>query len=209
MTEHERTTPAGSASPTAEEPAVGVPAPDRPELDLTRDTQTAPLASLAADNANAATEPLNPVLNDVWTGLKRLPNYARLATAMAKDPRVPRPAKAALVVGGGYLLSPIDLIPGFIPVAGQLDDLYVVLAALRQAIRSTPEDVAREHLRNAGVKLSDLDDDLGAIRRFVKVAAVKTARFGWRVARQTSQQVLQRANQARERARKGPDHEPL
>lgn len=210
MNEHEEVMRAGDVFPAGQMPGGDAAAAERPELDLDKSAAaTRPIDQSPGDVATVATPPPNPVLNDVWTGIKRLPNYARLATAMARDPRVPRQAKAALVIGGGYLVSPIDLIPGFIPVAGQLDDLYVVLAALRQAIRATPEEVAREHLRNAGVKLSDLDDDLGAIRRFVKVAAVTTARFGWRLAQQTSQQVLQFANQARDRARKGPDHEPL
>lgn len=208
MTENEtHAVPDGGPAASAAEQTGELPALARPELDLDETAPTVPLDKPVT--SQGPTESFNPVMNDIWTGLKRLPNYVRLATAMAKDPRVPRQAKAALFVGGGYLLSPIDLIPGIIPVAGQIDDLYVVLAALRQAIRFTPDDIAREHLRNAGVKLSDLDDDLGAIRRLVKLAAIKTARFSWKLARQTSREVLLIASEARDRARKGMDHEPL
>lgn len=205
MTEHEPRDGNQSAAGTTRTSELPVAA--APPRDPRQTASTAPLGDSVSSQAQS--ESFTPVMNDIWTGLKRLPSYGRLATAMAKDPRVPRQAKAALFVGGGYLISPIDLIPGIIPVAGQLDDLYVVLTALRQAIRSTPEEIAQEHLRAAGVQLSDLDHDLGAIRRLVKLAAVKTARFGWKLTRETSQQLLHIATQARDRARKGPDHEPL
>lgn len=207
MSENETRTPNGGAPAAGEEQTGELPVSARPALDLDETAPTVPLDGPVTRPAD--TESFQPIMNDIWTGLRRLPNYARLATALARDPRVPKPAKAALVAGGGYLLSPIDLIPGIIPVAGQIDDLYVVLTALQQAVRLTPDEVAREHLERAGVQRSDIDDDLRAIRRLVKLAAVKTARYGWKMARQAGQEMLQLANDARDRARKGPDHEPL
>jgi uncharacterized membrane protein YkvA (DUF1232 family) len=205
MTDNEQSVPADNASSTAPlEQQSGDPAPVK---GTNGDQQTAPLVPLPSTGAGQ--EEASPLTDEIWAGLKRLPNYAKLTAALARDPRVPKQAKAMLAVGGGYMISPFDLIPGIIPVAGQIDDLYVMLTALKQAIKVTPDDVAEEHLREAGVTRANLDADLAAIRRLVKVAAVKTARFGWRVAQQTSQQLLQFANQARDRARKGPDHEPL
>lgn len=201
MTDNEQSVPAGKVDANPADQAGDT----APVSGTNGGQQTAPLLPLpssGADNENLLSE-------EIWAGLKRLPNYARLTAALARDPRVPKQAKAMLAVGGGYMVSPIDLIPGIIPVAGQLDDLYVMLTALQQALKATPAVVAQGHLRDAGVTKADLDGDLAAIRRLVKVAAVKTARFGWRVAQQTSRQVLQLANQARDRARKGPDHEPL
>ncbi len=62
----------------------------------------------------------------------------------SRDPRVPWPAKilAALVVG--YALSPIDLIPDFIPVLGYLDDLIVVPLGIALVLRMIPSDVLAE-----------------------------------------------------------------
>ncbi|MGE5517797.1 MAG: YkvA family protein [Bacteroidota bacterium] len=59
----------------------------------------------------------------------------------ARDPRTPWPAKllAALVVA--YALSPIDLIPDFIPVLGYLDDLIVVPLGIWLVLRLIPDDV--------------------------------------------------------------------
>ncbi len=61
-----------------------------------------------------------------------------------EDPRTPRRAK---LLGAGvlaYLVSPIDLIPDFIPVLGQLDDLVVAPAGLFVVWRMIPEEVRRD-----------------------------------------------------------------
>jgi len=73
-----------------------------------------------------------------------------------------------LAIGGLYLVSPIDFVPGLIPVAGQLDDLYVVLTGLRQAIRMSPDDVIDEHFTAVDLQRSSVDEDLTTIRDFVR-----------------------------------------
>jgi uncharacterized membrane protein YkvA (DUF1232 family) len=60
------------------------------------------------------------------------------------DPRVPRRAKVAVAFAGLWVLSPIDLIPEFLPVIGPLDDVVVVALALRYAARQVPRDVLSE-----------------------------------------------------------------
>jgi uncharacterized membrane protein YkvA (DUF1232 family) len=60
--------------------------------------------------------------------LRALPDIARLIARLVADPVLPRAAKVALVAAAVYLLSPIDLVPDFIPFVGYLDD--VVLAAV-------------------------------------------------------------------------------
>ncbi|HUR16989.1 MAG TPA: YkvA family protein, partial [Candidatus Limnocylindrales bacterium] len=67
------------------------------------------------------------------TLVKRLPRYAKLAWALARDPSLSRVRRAAVMAAAAYVVSPIDLVPGFIPVAGQLDDVAVALAAIRLA----------------------------------------------------------------------------
>ena len=119
-------------------------------------------------------------LADFWETLKRLPAYARLVASMARDDRVPWGARSMLVVAGAYLVSPLDLVPGIIPVAGQLDDLYVVLAALRQALRMTPEEVGAEYVERYGLDIDTIDGDLAAIRTLVRVGVVHGARWSMR-----------------------------
>jgi uncharacterized membrane protein YkvA (DUF1232 family) len=73
-----------------------------------------------------------------------LPACATAARRLRGDPRVPRRAKIAVAVAGLWVLSPIDLIPEFLPVIGPLDDVIVVALALRYAARQLPRDVLME-----------------------------------------------------------------
>ena len=63
----------------------------------------------------------------------------------ARDPRVPWYVKALAIVVAAYALSPIDLIPDFIPVLGYLDDLLIVPAGIVLVVRLTPPDILAEH----------------------------------------------------------------
>src|SRR5215212_8384507 len=67
-----------------------------------------------------------------------LPACVTLARRLRTDPRVPWQAKAAVVVAGLWVLSPVDLLPEFLPVIGPLDDVVVVALALRFAARRVP-----------------------------------------------------------------------
>ncbi len=62
----------------------------------------------------------------------------------AKHPRTPWYAKALAVLIIGYALSPIDLIPDFIPVLGYLDDFIIVPAGIALLIRIIPRDILEE-----------------------------------------------------------------
>jgi uncharacterized membrane protein YkvA (DUF1232 family) len=126
---------------------------------------------------------------------KRLPKYLSLAKALLTDPGVPGKSKALLGIGGAYALSPIDLVPGIIPVAGQLDDAYVLLYGLKKCLGSLPEAMATSHLERAGVSAQDIDDDLALvvslakrIGRMLITTGVKIGRAGrttFRYARNT------------------------
>jgi uncharacterized membrane protein YkvA (DUF1232 family) len=73
-----------------------------------------------------------------------IPDCVILVTRLSRDPRVPRHRKLLLVALVGYLALPIDLVPDFIPVAGQLDDAIIVALVLRSLVRSGGEDMIRE-----------------------------------------------------------------
>lgn len=70
----------------------------------------------------------------------------RLLWGMFRDPAVPRRAKAVLPVTALYLASPIDLIPDFIPVLGQIDDVIVLALGLGIFLLLTPRDIVERHL---------------------------------------------------------------
>jgi uncharacterized membrane protein YkvA (DUF1232 family) len=73
-----------------------------------------------------------------------IPDCIVLVSRLARDPRVPRRRKLILVALLGYLALPFDLVPDFIPVAGQLDDAVIVALALRYLVQSGGEPLIRE-----------------------------------------------------------------
>lgn len=90
-----------------------------------------------------------------------LPNCVRTARTLRGDPSVPRRAKLAVGFVALWCLSPVDLIPEFLPVIGPLDDVVVVALALRYAARQVP----RETLEAAWIgDPSTLDRLLGSRR---------------------------------------------
>src|SRR6187431_3784111 len=68
----------------------------------------------------------------------------------ARDPRVPWYAKAPFCVAG-YALSPIDLIPDFIPVFGYLDDLIIVPLGILAVVKLIPPEIMAEHRAAAAI----------------------------------------------------------
>jgi uncharacterized membrane protein YkvA (DUF1232 family) len=70
-----------------------------------------------------------------------LPSCVTTARALRKHPDVPRSAKIAMLVAIVWVVSPIDLLPEFLPVIGPLDDVVAVVLLLRFAARRVPRDV--------------------------------------------------------------------
>jgi uncharacterized membrane protein YkvA (DUF1232 family) len=73
-----------------------------------------------------------------------LPACITLVRRLRADPRVPWQAKAAVVLAGLWVLSPLDLLPEFLPMIGPLDDVVVVALALRYAARRVPRELILE-----------------------------------------------------------------
>ena len=97
------------------------------------------------------------------TPLNRLKTWARLlkrdvfALYLAgRDPRVPWYAKALALATAAYALSPIDLIPDFIPILGYLDDVIILPLAILLTVRLIPADVLAELRLQAQQRLADL-----------------------------------------------------
>jgi uncharacterized membrane protein YkvA (DUF1232 family) len=87
-----------------------------------------------------------------WAALAReattfLPDVVRLFKDVAKDPRLPRGTKVKVAAALAYLVSPIDLLPDFIPGLGHLDDLAIVALAAHELLEGAGEQVVREHWR--------------------------------------------------------------
>ena len=73
-----------------------------------------------------------------------IPDCIVLASRLARDARVPRRRKLLLFLLVGYVALPLDLVPDFVPIAGQLDDAIIVALVLRAFVRSGDRDLIRE-----------------------------------------------------------------
>jgi uncharacterized membrane protein YkvA (DUF1232 family) len=85
-------------------------------------------------------------------------------TLACRHPRVPWYAKALALIVVGYALSPIDLIPDFIPVLGYLDDLVLIPLGIMLVIRMIPADVLAECRQRS-------EEMVGRVTRAGKIAA--------------------------------------
>jgi uncharacterized membrane protein YkvA (DUF1232 family) len=73
-----------------------------------------------------------------------IPDCIVLVTRLAREPRAPRRRKLLLLALVAYLSMPFDLVPDFVPVAGQLDDAIIVALVLRHFVRAGGESLIRE-----------------------------------------------------------------
>lgn len=86
---------------------------------------------------------------EFWRGLLQ---DLRLVLPLLRDPRVPTTAKLIPVGVLFYVLSPVDLIPGWlIPFLGQLDDLAVIVLGLRWFMQTVPQEIVNEYRDQLGI----------------------------------------------------------
>lgn len=104
------------------------------------------------------------------SGLERARDWARRIKRdvvalwiAARDPRTPWPAKVAAAAVAAYALSPIDLIPDFIPVLGYLDDLVIVPLGILLAVRLVPPVLMAEFRAEAARRAERPGSRVGAV----------------------------------------------
>jgi uncharacterized membrane protein YkvA (DUF1232 family) len=95
--------------------------------------------------------------------LKLFPPCLRLIRDVLRGPTIPRRRKIAPAIAIGYLAFPIDVIPDFIPVLGQLDDALVVAWTLRHIVRSAGRERVK-HLWTA---------DAEGLQRLLRLAGIE------------------------------------
>src|SRR3977135_1276089 len=83
----------------------------------------------------------------IWA--RRLSRDGHAIYLASRDPRVPWYVKFLAIAVAGYALSPIDLIPDFIPVVGYLDDLIIVPLGIALVVRMIPPHIMAEHRAQA------------------------------------------------------------
>ncbi len=91
----------------------------------------------------------------VLSWLRELLRQFRLAWRLFWDRRVPWPPKVIPPLALLYLISPIDILPDISLGLGQLDDIAVLLLAVKLFVELCPADLVREHLRALGAKIEE------------------------------------------------------
>ncbi len=143
---------------------------------------TANGAPFPTDEAAATSS--DPFPRDAWSTLiSHAAGYLRLTLALLRDPAVSKHRRAALLAAAAYFASPIDLIPGIVPVLGQVDDLAVAILAIRLALNALEPGRRQMHLEAAGLSDETLHEDLVATGRLAAWTARAGARTGLRVGR--------------------------
>jgi uncharacterized membrane protein YkvA (DUF1232 family) len=89
------------------------------------------------------------ILNDIKRWARTLKRDAHAIYLAARSPRVPWHARILAIAVAGYALSPIDLIPDFIPVLGFVDDLIILPLGIWLVLSLIPEDVMAEYRAKA------------------------------------------------------------
>lgn len=109
---------------------------------------------------------------------KRLKRDVIALWIAARDPRVPISAKLFAGAVAGYALSPIDLIPDFIPILGYLDDLIIVPLGIMLAVRLIPVDLMAK-FREEAVRREDRPKSYMGLAAIVAIWIISAAWLIW------------------------------
>jgi uncharacterized membrane protein YkvA (DUF1232 family) len=102
-----------------------------------------------------------PTGNPLREALRLLPDQLRLIRRLAADRSTPRAARLRLWLLLGYLASPIDIVPDFVPVLGYADDAIIISLVLRSVVRSAGAPTVQRHWPGT-------DDGLAALSRLTR-----------------------------------------
>ena len=118
-----------------------------------RSTSRAPKAARGAKTARPAAGQKRTVMGAV----RDLPNFLRLLYGLITDPRVQLVDKLLVAGAVAYVLLPEDIFPDFIPLVGEVDDVFVLVMAVRQLMKSAGHEILLEHWMGHPADLDDLN----------------------------------------------------
>jgi uncharacterized membrane protein YkvA (DUF1232 family) len=93
----------------------------------------------------------------VLGAIGQLPNFLRLLYGLLTDSRVDPVDKLLVGAAIGYVVMPIDLIPDFIPFIGEVDDVFVLMLAIRRLMQNAGRTVLMDHWMGDPDELADLN----------------------------------------------------
>jgi len=113
---------------------------------------------------------------DIFSIIEKLPAYSKLLFKLYRSKGISRGQKLTLSVGIAYSLSPIELIPGIIPVAGQLDNLLVMLRCLEKVLDKADPEITRPYLEETGITPEEIKEDIRIVKDTLKEIGRGTVR---------------------------------
>ncbi|MEW6524657.1 MAG: YkvA family protein [Bacillota bacterium] len=99
-----------------------------------------------------------------------LPNLLRLIGGLLRDRRVPAGEKVLLALAALYFINPLDLVPDFIPVAGQVDDVIVLLAVIRRMLNRCDPEVIAAHWHGSVGSFNTAEQLLSLVDRMLPLS---------------------------------------
>jgi uncharacterized membrane protein YkvA (DUF1232 family) len=122
--------------------------------------------------------PVQPLLQQIKIWARTLKRDVHAIYLAARSPRVPWHVKIIAIAVAGYALSPIDLIPDFIPVLGYVDDVIIVPLGVWLVLSLIPEEVMAEYRAVADEAATRPRSNAAAIT-IVAIWIVGAATLGW------------------------------
>lgn len=103
------------------------------------------LASPLPDPVEAEVAPRAGAKRTVMGTMQLLPSYVRLFVGLISDKRIAIIDKLLVAGAVAYILSPLDLIPDFVPFLGQVDDIYLLMLAVQRLLSNAGKKVLADH----------------------------------------------------------------
>ena len=89
--------------------------------------------------------------------IRQIPAYIRLLLGLMADGRVSRIDRFMVLAAAAYIISPLDLIPDFLPFLGEVDDIFLLMMALQRLVENTGRRVLMDHWLGDPKELSDMN----------------------------------------------------
>ena len=110
-----------------------------------------------AEESPAQGAPRTGARRTVMYYIRQLPQYIKLLGGLITDPRVALLDKLLVFGAIAYIVTPIDLIPDFIPFFGEIDDVYILVIALQRLISNAGRGVLLDHWAGEPSDLADIN----------------------------------------------------
>jgi len=102
-------------------------------------------------------QPRTGARRTVMGAIREIPDYLRLLWGLARDPRVALVDKLLVAAAAIYIVSPIDVIPDFVPFLGQVDDIYLLVLALQRMVSRAGRSVLRDHWTGDAASIASIN----------------------------------------------------